>query len=239
MSADEIDTRARRRVAADERRMRLRRSASLRAALAEFARHPSPWIMGVFLLSALVARILVGGWGLADLLVPVVMIASFPLVEWPIHVFVLHWRPKRLGPLVVDPLVARKHREHHHDPRDIPLIFIPWQVLLMVIAAALVVGLVVFTSVERGLTFLVVLPAIGLVYEWTHYLIHSDYRPRHAFYRALWRNHRFHHYRNEHYWFAVTTAGTVDRLLGTYPDPDTVEKSPTAKDLHALSRAGE
>ncbi len=116
MSADEIDTRARRRVAADERRMRLRRSASLRAALAEFARHPSPWIMGVFLLSALVARILVGGWGLADLLVPVVMIASFPLVEWLIHVFVLHWRPKRLGPLVVDPLVARKHREHHRDP---------------------------------------------------------------------------------------------------------------------------
>ncbi len=168
------------------------------------------------------------------------MVASFPLVEWLIHVFVLHWRPKRLGPVTIDPLVARKHREHHRNPRDIPLIFIPWQVLIGVVIAAVIVGLFVFASAERGLTFLVVLPAIGLVYEWTHYLIHSDYRPRHAFYRRIWRNHRFHHYRNEHYWFAVTTAGTVDRLLRTYPpDPDTVEKSPTAKNLHALSRTAE
>ena len=236
MSADEIDIRARRQVAAEERRMRSRHSMSLRDAFAEFIRHPSPWIMTAFLAIALVARVWLGGWGLADLLVPVVMVASFPLVEWLIHVFVLHWRPKRLGPVTIDPLVARKHREHHRDPRDIPLIFIPWQVLIAVVIAAVIVGMFVFASVERGLTFLVVLPAIGLVYEWTHYLIHSDYRPRHAFYRRLWSNHRFHHYRNEHYWFAVTTAGTVDRLLRTDPDPDTVEKSPTAKDLHALSR---
>ncbi|SDU74299.1 sterol desaturase family protein [Gordonia westfalica] len=239
MAADEIDIRARRQVAAEERRMRSRHSMSLRDAFAEFVRHPSPWIMAGFLSVALVARVWLGGWGFADVLVPVAMVASFPLVEWLIHVFVLHWRPKRLGPVTIDPLVARKHREHHRNPRDIPLIFIPWQVLIGVVIAAVIVGLFVFASAERGLTFLVVLPAIGLVYEWTHYLIHSDYRPRHAFYRRIWRNHRFHHYRNEHYWFAVTTAGTVDRLLRTYPDPDTVEKSPTAKNLHALSRTAE
>ena len=49
--------------------------------------------------------------------------------------------------------------------------------------------------------------------------MHSDYRPRSRWYRSVWRNHRLHHYKNEHYWFTVTTAGTADRLFGTYPDP--------------------
>jgi hypothetical protein len=48
----------------------------------------------------------------------------------------------------------------------------------------------------------------------------------------VWRNHRLHHYKNEHYWFTVTTTATADRLFGTYSDPATVETSPTAKDLH-------
>jgi hypothetical protein len=73
---------------------------------------------------------------------------------------------------------------------------------------------------------------LGLLYEWTHYLIHSDYKPRTRAYKAVWRNHRLHHYKNEHYWFTVTTTATADRLFGTYPDPATVETSPTAKDLH-------
>ena len=57
--------------------------------------------------------------------------------------------------------------------------------------------------------------------------------PGRAWYRSVWRNHRLHHYKNEHYWFTVTSAGTADRLFGTYPDPATVEKSPTARSLHS------
>ena len=37
----------------------------------------------------------------------------------------------------------------------------------------------------------------------------------------------------EHYWFTVTSSGTADRMLGTYPDLATVATSPTAKNLHA------
>jgi sterol desaturase/sphingolipid hydroxylase (fatty acid hydroxylase superfamily) len=54
-------------------------------------------------------------------------------------------------------------------------------------------------------------------------------------YRAIWRNHRNHHYKNEHYWFTVTTTNTADRVLGTCPDPAAVATSPTAKNLHAVS----
>ncbi|GAA3704530.1 sterol desaturase family protein [Gordonia hankookensis] len=228
-----VGVRARRRVDADEKGLRTsRRNVTLRSAFGEFVRHPSPWMIAGLLVGAVVARVWVGRWGPADLLVPVVMLAVFPVAEWLIHVFILHWRPRRLGPVTLDTLLARKHREHHNDPRDIPLIFIPWRALIPVLVAALVVAFLGFRSVERGLTFLVVLGVLGIVYEWTHYLIHTDYRPRSRLYRATWRNHRFHHYRNEHYWFTVTTSGTADRLLRTYPDPASVPASPTAKNLH-------
>lgn len=233
-----VGVRARRRVDADEKRLRAsRRNVTLRSAFGEFVRHPSPWMIAALLVGAVLARLWVGGWGLTDLLVPVVMLAVFPIAEWLIHVFILHWRPRRIGPVTLDTLLARKHREHHNDPRDIPLIFIPWRALIPVLIAALAVAFVGFRGVERGLTFLVVLGALGIVYEWTHYLIHTDYRPRSRLYRATWRNHRFHHYRNEHYWFTVTTSGTADRLLRTYPDPESVPKSPTAKNLHGRNEA--
>jgi hypothetical protein len=210
----------------------IRKAFTLRNAGIEFWKHPSPWVIGTILVSALTARMAAGDWRLSDALVPVVMLALFPFFEWVVHVFVLHWRPKTIGGLTIDPVLAREHRRHHGDPRDIPTIFIPWKALLWAAPLAVGTALLAFPQLHLGLTFLVVLMILGLGYEWTHYLIHSDHRPRTRVYRAVWRNHRLHHYRNEHYWFTVTTAGTADRLFGTYPDPETVSTSATAKNLH-------
>ncbi len=162
------------------------------------------------------------------------MLALFPFFEWIVHVFILHWRPKRLGRLTIDPLLAREHRAHHVDPRDVPLIFIPCQVAAVGDPARRSpLRCSHFRGCGMGLTYLVFISALGLGYEWTHYLIHSDYKPKTRVYRAIWRNHRQHHFKNEHYWFTVTSSGTADRVLGTYPDPATVATSPTAKNLHA------
>ena len=97
---------------------------------------------------------------------------------------------------------------------------------------AIAIAVFAFPRLGLGLTFLMTVATLGLCYEWTHFLIHTDYKPRHALYRAIWRNHRHHHYKNEHYWFTVTSSGTADRLLGTHPDPATVPTSPTARHLH-------
>ena len=232
----DADTRALARLRADESGItggRRTRQVTLGTAARAFVRHPSPWMIGSLLAAALVARLLVGDWRWTDALVPMVMVAVFPFVEWVVHVFVLHWKPRRLGPVAVDSLLARKHREHHADPRDIPLVFIPWQVLAWMLPVYVVIALLAFPRTGLGLTVLVSLGVLGMFYEWTHYLIHSDYKPRSRAYRAVWRNHRLHHYKNEHYWFTVTSAGTADRVLGTYPDPGTVQSSPTVKALHA------
>jgi hypothetical protein len=210
-----------------------RKGFTLADAAREFVRHPSPWLLTLTLSGALAARMLVGDWRPTDAAVPAVMLAAFPFFEWVIHVCVLHWRPRTLGSVVIDPLLARKHREHHVDPRDIPLVFIPWRALLWVLPLAVAIAVLAFPRLGMGLTFLVCLAVLGLCYEWCHYLIHSDYKPKTAVYRAVWRNHRQHHFKNEHYWFTVTSAGTADRVLGTYPDPASVANSPTAKNLHA------
>jgi hypothetical protein len=221
------------RVAADEAAFARRRPAGLGAVARAFWRHPSPWLIGAALAGAATARALAGDWRLTDLWTPLVMLALFPFFEWVVHVCVLHWRPRRLGPVTLDPLLSRKHRAHHVDPRDVPLVFIPWQVHLWLLPLVVAVALLAFPRTGLGLTFLTVVGLLGLGYEWTHHLIHSDYRPRSRLYRAIWRNHRLHHYKNEHYWFTVTSTGTADRVLGTYPDQRTVPTSPTVRDLHA------
>ena len=212
-----------------------RRSLSLGTAAREFVRHPSPWMLGALFVGSVTARLVEGSWHSGDALVPAIMIAVFPVYEWLVHVFILHWRPRRVGPVTIDSLLARKHRAHHRDPRDIPLIFIPWPALIWVIAGTVLIGMFAFPRLGLGLTFIVLSSGIGLVYEWIHYLVHTDYRPKTRLYRAVWTNHRMHHYKNEHYWFTVTTSGTADRLLGTHPDPATVATSPTARSLHGVS----
>jgi hypothetical protein len=198
----------------------------------QFWKHPSPWMIAATLVAAFGVRVAVSDWQITDAIVPVVMVAAFPLFEWVIHVCILHWRPRRIGRITVDPLLARKHRDHHVDPRDVPLIFIPWISLLWVLPLAIAIALLAFSRIGSGLTFLAFLTVLGLGYEWMHYLIHSDYKPKTRVYRAVWRHHRLHHFKNEHYWFTVTTSGTADRVLRTSPDPATVATSPTAKNLH-------
>jgi sterol desaturase/sphingolipid hydroxylase (fatty acid hydroxylase superfamily) len=68
------------------------------------------------------------------------------------------------------------------------------------------------------------------LYEWPHFLIHTPYRPHGRYYKSIWRGHRLHHYKNERYWFGVTST-VADLALRTAPDQTTVPKSGTARSL--------
>jgi hypothetical protein len=145
-----------------------RKGFTLRDAWREYWKHPSPWMIGGTLAVAIAARIVVGDWQIADTLVPVVMLAGFPFFEWVIHMFILHWRPKRIGRLTIDPLLAREHRRHHIDPRNIPLILIPWKALLWVMPLTIAIALLAFPRLGLGLTYLVFITIFDLGYEWSH-----------------------------------------------------------------------
>ncbi len=202
---------------------------SLGAAARTFARWRSPQVILTLLLLTLVGRIIVGNWSWWDLLVPAIILAAQPFTEWLIHVFLLHFKPREVGGRTVDPLVARKHRAHHADPKDVGLVFIPMPALLG-LAFGLAAVLLPTMPLSRGLSALLAAYTMLFVYEWTHFLIHSSYRPQRRIYRSVWRAHRNHHFRNEHYWFGVTMH-MADHVLGTFPERSAVEVSATVRTL--------
>jgi sterol desaturase/sphingolipid hydroxylase (fatty acid hydroxylase superfamily) len=208
---------------------RVNDAQNLSKAARVFFSQPSPLIIAAALVAATVGRLLVSGYSWWDLAPAAVVLALQPFTEWLIHVFILHFKPRSVGARRIDPLVSRKHRAHHGDPKDLGLVFIPLPALaglLGVVAAIFLLGL----PLGRGLSGLIGAYAMTLVYEWTHFLIHSAYRPKHRLFRYVSRAHRNHHYRNEHYWFGVTVH-VADHLLGTFPEKSEVELSPTARTL--------
>jgi hypothetical protein len=203
---------------------------TLAEAAPEFLRHGSPRILVAALAAAVAGRAAVGGLGAADLVPIVALLLYWPLQEWAIHVFVLHARPVRVLGRVVDFRVPRKHRAHHRDPWRLDLVFIPMHSYLYTIPIVVGTWIAVTPSVRLALTGITAHLALTLHYEWVHFLVHTRVPPRSAHHRRLWKNHRRHHFKNEHYWFGVTMLGG-DRLLGTAPRVAEVPTSPTARDL--------
>ena len=217
---------------------RPRRGVTLTETGAEFWRHPSPWMITALLVAAVATRVLIGDWRLSDLWAPARLPRAVPGDRVARPRLRPALAPRQVGRVTVDTQLARKHREHHASPRDIPLVFIPWQTLAGVIVVVPTAALLLFPRPAQALTFVATVGAAGIVYEWIHYLVHSDYKPRSRAYRAVYRHHRLHHFKNENYWLTVTSAHSADRLFGTDPDPATVPTSPTAKDLHGLRDSG-
>jgi hypothetical protein len=205
----------------------------------EFMHHFSPRAVLVFIAAALAARIAVGRWSWHDAVVPVVIVAAQPFVEWVIHRYLLHLPPIRVAGRRIELYGSIQHRIHHRDPSDLKRVLLkPPEVLSFVIQIPLVAAGVVWAAVAVGgghflplMLTATVLSYLGLLrYEWSHFLIHTPYVPKTRWYRSIWRNHRLHHFKHEGYWMGITSK-MGDRVLGTDPDPRSVPKSPTARTL--------
>jgi hypothetical protein len=125
--------------------------------------------------------------------------------------------PNNLSTLLLDP----------KELAELLLLAVPLVVAAGGIAVGLIAGGIPWAAMVSAAICGYVL--VG-VYEWTHYLIHTAYRPRSRAYRRIWRNHRLHHFKNEHYWHGITNT-VADRVLGTEPDQRDVPRSPTARTL--------
>jgi sterol desaturase/sphingolipid hydroxylase (fatty acid hydroxylase superfamily) len=204
-----------------------------------FVRRPSPPLLGLAILSALALRAALGNYDWRDAAVVAGVIALTPIAEWLIHVYLLHARPIRVRGRRYDLIAAREHRAHHHAPAELDGVLIPtYAVLIFIAQIALTVWLLSFpihaviggNRLAHAATGLLISYLILGAYEWCHFLIHTSYRPKRRYYRSIWRGHRLHHYKNEHYWFGVTST-LGDHLLGTAPDQSEAEKSGTARSL--------
>ena len=205
-----------------------------------FWRQPSPpYLVGAVAL-ALALRVAQGSWSWRDVVMVVGLIGVTPFVEWAIHVYLLHSPPFNVFGRRVEVITAREHRAHHRRPGVLEGVLVPVYGVLVFLAMIAVVNWAMSFPIALVLggprlayatTGVVTGFAILASYEWIHFLIHTPYRPKRLYFKAIWRNHRLHHFKNERYWFGVTST-VGDRVIGTSPDQCTVARSPTARSLH-------
>jgi hypothetical protein len=220
--------------------MHSREVTSLARARREFLHKESPWAIGAGILLLAMVRWLVGDPSGRDAVAVAAMLAVYPFGEWAIHVYLLHAKPIRIGGRKYETVAARAHCAHHADPNDLDQVLLYWwqAAFLMLVAVPLTIGLgALFATFLAGpvplgamLSAAITGCCMVFVYEWTHFLIHTAYRPRSAAYMRIWRNHRLHHFKNEHFWHGITN-NLSDRVLGTSPDQQDVPRSETARTL--------
>lgn len=203
---------------------------SFSEALRVFLRYPTPWIIALAVVVGWSGRIWLGNWTWWDGLVAGVILGFWPMQEWLIHVLVLHFKPFEIFGRRIDLHVAKKHRAHHNEPWRIADVFIPTRTLLVSLPTATAVWFLVAPTWELAFGGLAFYSTMTLVYEWVHFLVHTNYRPKTPILKRLRKNHRLHHFKHEQNWFGVTML-SGDRIMGTAPAPNEVETSETVDTL--------
>jgi Fatty acid hydroxylase superfamily len=202
----------------------------------EFRANRSPKVIALAIVVAGGLRIALGQFTWRDAVAAVAMLVVYPFGEWAIHVYLLHMRPFRFRGRRVELPSSKSHREHHERPNYLGLILLaPIEAAALLLLAVPVVLAVfaIFLPVRALVTAAFAGYVLIGMYEWTHFLIHTAYRPRSAAYKAIWRNHRLHHFKNEHYWHGITNT-VADHVLRTAPDQKDVPRSRTARTLQSL-----
>lgn len=179
------------------------------------------------------ARALLGPPGPSDLVAAAAAVIVWPFQEWLAHKHLLHIKPRTIAGIRVDPAFARAHRAHHREPRAVDTTLLPLGVVLAAWPITTAAWLALFGPSRATLTAMATYATMTLFYEWTHFIVHTNVKPKTAYGERVRRNHRLHHFRHEGHWFGFTFPA-VDTWLGTDPDPDTIAKSPTAMRLHAI-----
>jgi hypothetical protein len=183
---------------------------------------------------ALVAAALLGALAHAGRLVPqlgwvALGVAMFPFFEYVFHRYLLHAPPAPVGWMRW--IQAQTHYDHHENTTRLDRLFMPiWAFVPLVVA---LFGLYWLSGM--GLAAASALMAGNLLglfyYEWVHYVAHVPYAPRTRYGQAMKKYHLWHHHKNEHYWFGVTSP-LVDMIMRTHGKVEDIPQSPSARRLH-------
>ena len=199
-----------------------------------FLTHPSPQLIAGFIVIFGAWRVYYGHFTWVDALIALAAVAYFPFNEWLIHVFMLHYKPRMMFGKKIDFYLPVTHRRHHADPWNLKWVFIPRHVHALTLPVNLLILWALWPWKEWVLTYMTVYLVLGLHYEWVHFLAHVPYCPQNGFlgsyYQRRVREHRYHHFRNENYWWGVS-MGLGDRVLRTAPAVETTSRSGTTSTL--------
>lgn len=201
---------------------------TLPQAAATFCSHPSTILILAGLGALLWARVQQPLHPVTDAAVAAAVAGGWCLQEWAVHALLLHskfdWVGRRIH-------VGHHQRPYFHVSIDDPPIVVAFM------AASLGLFWLGFHGSELALTAAISYFAMGLLYEWTHYIVHTRYVPRSALGKRIRMHHMLHHTRHEGYWLAFTVP-EVDSLFGTNPEPSAVRMSDMARASLKSARGG-
>jgi hypothetical protein len=208
---------------------------TLGQAFAYFVRQPSPRTLLVMLGACLIARFLIPIWQWGDLWIALGILVFWPVQEWIVHSHSLHLKPFSVGRLRVDPVQSQNHRAHHEAPWRADVLFVYPGAYKYALPLLLLIGWIATRSWSYTLTGTTFYLGVVARYEWTHFLIHTGYRGKSAYFRRQRIHHLAHHFRNDNYWFGVT-SGLADKLLRTSPPINSVPITAECARARASSR---
>ena len=206
---------------------------TLGQALRVFFSRPGPRLIAKNAAVAWGVRAFLGPPVLSELAICAGVVAWWPFQEWLAHKYLLHLEPREIFGKKLDPLFSQKHRKHHVNPRDIDLTLLPMEVVRGAMPGNIAAWLLLAGVRRQAVTGIAAYATMALAYEWTHFIVHTGYKPKSEYAKKVRKNHRLHHYRNENYWLGFV-APLVDRVFGTDPDPRKVPASKTVRDLFGL-----
>lgn len=147
--------------------------------------------------------------------------------EYLIHRGVFHhFADKPLGRVV-----SKQHVAHHKTPDDLDYLFNDPRISVGVGLLYFLIYLAATRDLGQAGALSFGNFAALLYYEHVHFSAHRPgSRPWTPWSKFLKKWHLWHHFKNEHHWFGVTSP-VFDWALGTHADPKAVEASPTVRTL--------
>nr|WP_127530513.1 sterol desaturase family protein [Paenibacillus kobensis] len=181
-----------------------------------------------FVLVVLATALWIQSLVLSSVLYGVIGMVAFMFSEYLTHRFLFHLKaPKNVLFLKI---LKRLHYDHHTRPSELKLLFLPVWYSLPNLTVFAVLFYFLFGNFNSTLAFAAGLVAMLLIYEWKHYVAHRPIQPATKLGQWVKRTHLLHHYKNENYWYGVSTP-FVDVLFGTLKNEKEVPKSDTVQDL--------
>lgn len=158
----------------------------------------------------------------------IIGMATYAMSEYLIHRFLFHMKTPT-NPFLLK-MIKRLHFDHHVDPNNLKLLFLPLWFSLPGFFIYSFVFYLITVNIQLTIAFLAGVIVYFMYYEWKHYIAHKPIQPRTELGRRIKKAHLWHHFKNENYWFGVTHT-SIDKTFGTYKDQKQVEKSETARNL--------
>ena len=187
---------------------------TLGAAARSFFRFGSPRLLACQLVVAVGVRPLLGKIGAADVIVVAAVAAYWPIQEWVLHRWALHGRPVSVRGRTMELPPARAHRLHHEAPLDPRFTLLPTSTIAVLVPIHVALWSALAPSAAVACSGIAALGSAALLYEWIHFLTHTAYKPRSAWFRAVRRQHMWHHQRDPRRWFGFVVP-RLDDWLGT------------------------